>query len=82
LEKHCPVFLEIGTNDVLKDQGELMAKHYEECGVDITVIRLEGATHGFVPEDPTDREQIVLQKKLEDECRTALKEFFFGQISE
>lgn len=81
LKKHCPVFLEIGTNDILKDQGELMAKHYEECGVDITVIRLEGATHAFLPVDPNNREEIVLQKNLEDQCRSALKEFFFTQIN-
>lgn len=81
LAKHCPVFLEVGTADILQDQGEILAKHYKECGVDITVCRLEGATHGFVPEDPADREQLVLQKSLEDQCRAELIKFVEEQLA-
>ena len=82
LAKHCPVFLEVGTADILQDQGEILAKHYEECGVNITVVRLEGATHGFVPEDKTSREQLVLQKSLEDQCRAELIKFVEKQLAE
>lgn len=82
LQNHCPVFLEIGSADALEVQGEALAKRYTEAGVDMTVLRLDGATHGFLAKDTTDRKEVAFQKGLEDECMSAMKEFVKKCISQ
>lgn len=81
LKNHCPVFLEIGSADALVELDEALATRYEEAGVDITILRLDGATHGFVAVDQNDRKEVAFQKSLEDQCMDEMKKFIRTQIS-
>jgi Esterase/lipase len=63
LQNLPPTMIINGEADVLRDEGELYARHLRETGNDITAIRIQGIIHDFVMLNSLD---------LTNGCRTAM----------